>query len=251
MKRIFLTLAFLLSWSICLADMPHVLKNGDTVDANQLNENFEHLKLLSLSGAYSGLYPTYANGVLIGKSIFNIHDAHTRGTSLIFNPDFEPVTLLKSGAIELQKSLGRIQYTENDCSGDKYVEFSNYPLPENFLMPPSRGEIHKDYISGDLYYYPPKVQTMDVKMSLSYRTGTDCFSNICEGLYQVNLENGGTFCAGLLNPGCREATQEEINIYLTKILIKLLPNDPAITGLPNAPFPTPITFGGIQEAIIE
>lgn len=231
MKKIFLTLAFLLSCSICPADMPHVLKNGDIVDANQLNENFEHLELLSLSDAKSGgIYPTYANDVLIGNSI--IFTWFTAGSYalLMFNPDFKRVPITKTGAIgdlellhdyspNVSTQSAWVSFANRDCTGDKYVEFSGYPLAEGlFLTHPIKGRIYRFGYSDELYYYPPKPQNMVVKIPASrQKEGGDCQ-----------------------------------NIYLSsKILIPLLPNDPAVTGLPNAPFPTPITFDGIQEVIIE
>lgn len=247
MKRIFLALIFILSWSICIAGVPHILKNGEIVDANQLNANFEYLIKLTELDATSW-YPTYANGILIGKS-----NISANAVSLTFNSDFEPVYLLKNG--EIKFSNNNIQFTEPDCTGDRYIIFSDYPTPENdFLIANPKGGIYKDQSSGELYYYPPKVQTMYAKIPLSYQysDGTICHHDNFTGYYLTGIEDGEVAgFANLQGDGWRESTQEEIDIFLSKIMIQLLPNDPAITGLSNMPFLTPITFDGITEAVIQ
>lgn len=264
MKRIFLALIFILNWSICLAEMPHILKNGDIVDANQLNENFNHNKAginelsnkiselesnkLDITSDISSDYPTYANGVFIGKSVFSSYGE----VYLTFNPDFEPVMLFKTG--EIIGGTEAIQFTEFDCTGDRYIKVGNYPSSEYFLVVDSKGRIYRQS-SGKRYYYPPKVQTMYVKIPLSYQYyegGGICHNYIPSNYYLINIETGGIGgFANFQGDGWRLATQEEIDIHLSKIMIKLLPNDPAITGLPNTPFPTPITFDGINEATVE
>lgn len=263
MKKMFLMLIFLLSWSICLAAMPHVLKNGDIVDANQLNENFQYLELTKADASVT--YPTYANGILIGNSTISYISYEIR---LTFNSDFFPIGLSKTGEIEninLEHVIGSrgdpsaIYFTEFDCTGDRYVIFSDDPYfleRKNFFFGYPKGRIYKEP-SGKLYYYPPKIQTMHARIPLSsYSYDIESCQNHepPSGYYWTDIESGHIVARTSMpqdNPNWRESTQEEIDIYLTRIMIKLLPNDPAITGLPNTPFPTPITFDGIQEATID
>lgn len=243
-------LIFILSWSICLAEMPHVLKNGDIIDAEQLNANFNYLEKFTELDAGSW-YPTYANGVLIGRSDLEFgRDIYGGGSVLLtFNPDFDPVLLFKNG--EIMGGYDAVQFIEPDCTGDPYINFLDYPSSESeFLLAPLKGRIYTNQFFGKSYYYPPKVQTMYVKIPLSYKYNANCYSYTSTGYYLTNIESGQVGQFANLQDGWRNSTQEEIDIYLSKIMIKLLPNDPAITGLPNAPFPTPITFDGISEAVI-
>lgn len=251
MKKIFLILILILSWSICLAAMPHALKNGEVVDANQLNDNFNYLEKLTKLDTSGDPHPTYANGVLIGDSTLS-----GGGAGLTFNPDFEPVTLLKTG--EIMGGWPHFQFIEPDCTGDYYITFSDYPFPENsFLFGHPKGKIYKNQSSNELYYYPPKAQTMYAKIPLSYKNS---YSNGCSNYnylmpptrYYYKHDSGGigNFSSPPTGDDWTEMTQVEIDIYLTKILIKLLPNDPAITGIQVYPFPLPITFDGKNEAVI-
>jgi len=246
MKRIFLILTFILSWSICLADMPHVLKNGDIVDADQLNENFNYVE-----NRQNQAYTVRSNGNIIGELSNASGDANT--SAFIFNPDFEPVTILKSGEIKAQV---RVEFINPDCTGDPYFLFTGYPVPEDdFLLPLAKGSIYKDPFSGTLYYYPPKVQTMYAKIPLSYYYNNNDFCYTYQvwpaNYYYKNNETGEVVKYSYdPDAGWTQMTQEEIDIYLSKIMIKFLPNDPAITGLPNEPFPTPITFDGVNEVVI-
>lgn len=239
-------LTFMLSWSICLADMPHVLKNGDIVNADQLNENFNYLE-----NRQDKAYTVRSNGNIIGELYYDSSEDASLNY-FIFNPDFEAVKILKTGEIEVVAKI--VQFINPDCTGDPYIAVSEYPLPEgDFLLPPLKGRIYGDS-SGTLYYFPPKVQTMYAKIPLSQRHGeSNCYNLYVSPIeyYYKNDETGGVITSSDPGAGWTQMTQEEIDIYLTKIMIKFLPNDPAITGLPNAPFPTPITFDGINEAVIQ
>lgn len=182
---------------------------GEVVDASQLNENYQSRAIRSA-------------GNIIGVRTDNSVDG------LTFNPNFEPVQLLNTGGIEVSflkegQLFDAIYFAKLDCTGDRYVLFSDYPFPENkFLFGPPKGRIFRDQSTDALYYYAPDVQAMYAKISLSYRV---------------------VYHSGLIE--CHNPSVNDM-----KIMIKLLPNDPAITGLPNTPFPTPITFDGINEAVI-
>ncbi len=214
---------------------------GETVNASQLNENYQARAVRSA-------------GNIIGVRADNSAD------NLIFNSAFEPVKILRSGKIEIDTGYYEyIHYVEPDCTGDRYIVFSDYPFPEDkFLFGPLKGKIFRDQSTDELYYYPPDVQTMHAKIPLSYRHYFGCQSLIqtCANGYRRRIENGQMICDNgnlgnfAYTNEFRAATQEEINIYLSRILIKLLPNDPAITGLPNTVFPLPITFDGKNEAVI-
>jgi hypothetical protein len=259
-----------------VADVPHVLRNGKVVDANQLNENFNYLS--KQQSQYLDLheqersdadnnnnnadksYLTFADGVLIGSS--TIKDSQAM---LIFNPDFEPLIVLKNGVVifpESDNSL--IRFETEDCSGDRYVEFLNYPLADNgFLFAPDKGKIFNDKSNSQFYYYPPDTKTLFVKIPMSYfrEVGADEYecqaaTPVCVNGYRRNTQTGQMICdngnlgSGFYTGDWNLATEQEKDTFLSKFLIKLSPNDPTITNFPNAPFSPPITFTGKNEPIL-
>ncbi len=213
MKRIFLILAFLLSWSICLADMPHILKDGDIVDADQLNENFNHLE------ENHKIYTVKSNGNIIGTTQFNFYQSRPHPSILtndryfhfLFNKDFYDVFLYKDGTLE---SVYNKYFKSNSCQGDPYIFYGNNTA-KSFVLVPSKGMIVN--YQNSLYYYP--------KNTITHKF-----------IYQSYKK--------YYNDACINETGDSNYLY-----IKLLPNDPAVTGILTYPFPLPITIDGIELII--
>jgi len=95
-----------------------------------------------------------------------------------------------------------------NCQGEVYYQYNIL----GFSFRPIKGKVIPD---GDiLYYYPPLV----------------------ENIYQTTMLSSST------NQSCSNLVWLNESTY-----IKLLPNDPAVTGVYNYPFPTPITVEGLIE----
>ncbi len=100
-----------------------------------------------------------------------------------------------------------IYFKLSDCQGEPYYSYQMY-----FSFRPIKGKVISD--GNNLYYYPQQV----------------------ENIYQT------TMVSFSINQQCSDLAFSSQSTY-----IKLLPNDPAVTGIYNYPFPIPITVEGLTE----
>jgi len=255
-KKLFgvMFLAIITFAAIVSADVPHILRNGKIVDADELNSNFSYLE--SLTPFSQRLYSTYAAGVPIGKSRIDKGKVFLR-----FNPEYKALPLMSDGRLIIPGD--KIVFAADHCAGAPYVEFSDYPMPsDRFPIAPLYGEIFS--IGESLYYYPPKTSLMKVAIPISAFKETSPGEYACESLlavcvngYRRNSLTGEMACdnhdLGIFFYGFpwRVATGEEIAEYLKAILIPVSRNEPSVTGLPDASFNPPIVFDGVDAAEFE
>lgn len=126
---------------------------------------------------------------------------------LWFNEAFEAVELLKTGHIA---NFETVYFKSLNCQGEAYYRY-NVSSP-GFSFRPLKGRIIPK--GNILYYYPALFENIYQTTMLSYSTNQQC--------------------ANILFPN-------------QSMYTKLLPNDPAVTGVYNYPFPTPITVEGLIE----
>jgi hypothetical protein len=212
------------------AGVPHTLRNGDIIDAEQLNENFSYneLNITKLSNTVLGLrngmldmtsdtfVSTYdASGDLIGMLLIN-----NSNVSLLFNSDFEQVSLYNDGRIVVDgstnRNTGRFWYLEPGCNGDRYVAILNVSNT-HFIFSLPKGRIY--HMDGELFYYGPNPS---LKKEMTF----------------LSEKNDDHQC--IEHPNANPTPS-------TIIFTKVFPNDSIVTGIKQYPFPTPITFDGINE----
>lgn len=118
-----------------LADVPHILRNGEVVDANQLNENFAYLD--------GKRHVVRANGTIVGTSKYLGQFIY-----LSFSSDFQAVSLMRNGKI----GSCSLYFKELDCMGEAF-SFGGYS-DTGFYYPPNQG-LACDINSSLYYSYNP------------------------------------------------------------------------------------------------
>ncbi len=232
MKKIFLLLIVILTTSIGLAELPNILKNGDVVDAEQLNENFRFLEESQQS--FQDALPEYLDNYLAGQLLENTETGYTvrdgsgdvigsitlekdvsadvtDDKNFWFHKDFYKARLYADGTIY---SNYVYHFKLAGCQGELYIQFK-IENNKNFLLPPLKGEIFK--YQENLYYYPKNSDAHKFTSQSFRTTGGECIDRIGE----VNW-----------------------------LYIQLLSNDPAVTGIQTYPFPLPITIDGLEPVTI-
>ena len=129
--------------TVCFAKVPHVLKNGDVVDAKQLNENFEYLDGNN-NYVPAKLYNVRSNGNIIGTVSGVYEYGYIRVT---VNKDIT-IGLYKDGTIS-----GTVYYfRSSSCEGEPYVR---YVLDDSkkFIFNPKYKRVYT--YQESLYYYLP------------------------------------------------------------------------------------------------
>lgn len=159
---------------------------------------------------YYKLFPIRANGKIIGKAIIV---SGTVLSSFNFNSDFTVTTLRKDGTVP-QSCI--VYFKQPNCSieGGIYIRYINDFNEKTFSFPPLKGGICE--YKSKLYYYPPNSQLVKI------------------------IPESRAF------PNCYLPSPSDSN----PAYIKLLPNDPSVTGIETYPFPTPITVDGVMESTI-
>lgn len=195
----------------------NLLNNAGWINDNAalINENSKRINDLEKSVKIIA-HEVYANGGLIGKAIIIWPTMNTRLTSvsLIFNEQFTPSILKANGRFKhYEKTARTFYYTEPECQGKPaYVSAFN-ANNNDFIFSPKQGTVYD--INSTVYYSPPFASLHRVTQSFaSYR-----------------VEHNSEICHNY-----------SIKPMPDEILIKLLPNNPNITGIKQYPFPTPITF---------
>lgn len=164
----------------------------------------------SESAAESYVY-LYANGETIGRMI----DYDGATVALEFDSSFDYVRVYADGEIKMDEMP--ILFEQPDCMGQAYAHLDFfYGKNEPFRLGPKKGQIFS-CIPGKcefiLYYLAPLEK-------FYYRgiTVSQYFDGYCS-----NFTRGGEW-----------------------FYYKLHPNDPAITNIKDYPFPTPLTFEGME-----
>lgn len=138
-----------------------------------------------------------------------------------FNPDFKPARLWSDGKI--QEASSHLLFSGPDCSGDVYAETDFYENTDDapFKLQRKKGEIftcHAPECAFPLYYLKPNENKYYIASVFSYYS----------------------------HGSCSNFTQASLGSYY-----KLLPNDPAVTGIQEYPFPIPLAFDGMETLELE
>lgn len=154
--------------------------------------------------------PVTAAGNYIGMMVGTLYGSIV----LKFNDLFEEEELTVEGKFVLSP-YNILAFKNSNCEGEVYVFAVGWERPVNFNLKPEKGKIY-DY-NGIIYYYPPKESTVYKTNILSYY-------------------NSGN---------CHNYTSPRLGYYF-----KVLPNDPAVTGIDIYPFPLPIVPEGLEQVTI-
>jgi len=157
------------------------------------------------------IYGVKAAGKGIGVKIVKTESGSDK---FVAHNYFEAVTLNKNGNIINDPGLFPL-FKQIDCSGDPYFWY-DATGDVDFRFPRLKGRL-VDH-QNQLYYYKPGQNKVYKTIMLSYFQSDNCTNY-----------NGSGYQA---------------------LFFKLVPNDPAVTGIETYPFPTPITIDAPQMTII-
>ena len=214
MKIILLIFTCILIGTIGWADMPHLLKNGNTIDAEQLNENFNYLKenhqtfRVTADSDPIGIIRNYNDKPFLYISQFTNH------LNLEFNKDFHTIQLYKDGSIQ---SSYIYYFRSYNCDNEPYIFYMDSSNTKSFVFSLVKGLVTS--YKNVLYYYPPN----DAGYSFIHRS----------------MWNSATST-------CTNQTGNSNYLYM-----QLRPNNPQITNIQTYPFPLPIQIDGINEVVIQ
>lgn len=153
----------------------------------------------------------FANGETIGVA----EAIYPYEIIIKFNPDFESVNLRPDGTIVMEHAP--LNFENENCTGTAYLAapLMSTGADEYFNTKPLKGKIvacQNGSCAHSLYYYPPK------EPNVYYTTARSrYYYGICQNF------------------------SPRMAYYL-----KLLPNNPTITGIQQYPFSTPITYTGFD-----
>ena len=243
--------------SLLFADVPHIVKDNEIVDAKRLNENFKYLsdkdpqndidisndiknmdqniadntmEINSLILTGKKLSPVYSNGKLVGYGSIEVNNLKSPESSkngyiaIFFNKDFDVSVLKIDGRLNNYCDYGFVYFTQLDCQGQPYADSK---IQENY-----------DFSSGNLFIGDPKGKIFDNGGELYYYekyADLHCLDRISIKYTQFNETTGqyDTIC--------------ENNNPVANCLIELKPNDPTITGIQNEDYPfTNLSFAGFN-----
>lgn len=134
---------------------------------------------------------------------------------LIAHNYFEAVTLNKNGTIANAQGFPSY-FKKIDCQGELYFWYDATGDNNTFRFPRLKGALIDH--QNELYYYKPGQDKIYKTLMFSYFESGQCTNY-----------NGSGYQA---------------------LFYKLIPNDPAVTGVDTYPFPTPITIEAPQMNII-
>jgi len=162
-------------------------------------------------------YTVRTNGVIIGT--VDNWDLYS-SLKVRIKPTFETVSFNKDGTINNPPAIN-VYYKSASCQGDLYERCVNLGASTtNFTVSPQLGRIY--IINSQVYYYPKNAQVYKITIQSDHSVSNDGTSGTCSDSTQTNIH-----------------------------CIKLLPNDPAVTGIQAYPFPTPITIDGVNASVID
>lgn len=221
MKKVlfFLLIFIIIIFGVLNAQIPYVLQNDATVDAQQLNQNFSYIYGLASKNQEqnSKYFPIFSNGKKIGKGYIN-----DGGLWFNFGENFYDRLLQKNGRIRTEN----IYYISSDCTGKKYFESIRNIVSSttNFYIYKISGKGGKGEIidnGGQLFFYEANKPLSELKMS-SY--STDYYSSDDnQWIHECRITNNSGY------------------------FIELKPNDPSITGIEDADYPfTNLSFEGFS-----
>lgn len=213
MKKLFIIAVSLLISTMAFAELPHTFKNGDILTADMLNKNLQFLE----DNDEEKYYTVRANGKIIGKGYpyYSLREMKVR-----FRNGYHAAAISPKGEI----GHGAVHFSSENCTGTPYIVKTQLVGDEStddlFLFLPFKGELMGHNAAGvkKLYYYPPKAQLYKSTVRSSWAN----YNQTCTNEVKSN-----------------------------QIVIKLLPNDPTVTGVETYPIPTPITIDGYTTPIIE
>jgi hypothetical protein len=164
-----------------------------------------------------------ADGAVIGKLI-----EYDINLKVQVDSSFEPVRLWADGTIEPAPEVDIIFFSDTVCAGDAYTKTlfnddasADASTDKFFRLQQPQGKVlpcHAPECAFPLYYLKPYENTYYIVSVLSYYT----------------------------HGACGNLTQASLGAYY-----KILPNDPAVTGIQQYPFPAPVTFEGMEQLGME
>lgn len=193
-----------------------IYQNEAAIDENSARiDELEHRG--GIQTETPALKQLYANGEPVGIIIDdNIN------LTLEFNSSFEPVLVGVNGTIKPELSgnyLRGVYFSEPDCQGEAYVINDYYDVFYGhvpFKLTPNKGRIHE-------------CPALECRSSLYYRYPGET------NYYHVSTASKSIYTGKCAN--------SETRGYFYKVL----PNDPAVTGIKEYPFPLPLTFEGMDK----
>ncbi len=186
--KILLIMASFLFTSISFAELPYVLKNGDVVDAPQLNEMFNYLDGNKIS--------VYANGVEIGKTSYTSFDVSGDNK---MNPSLS--VKIKDYTISIDNTgklpESPIHYKSSDCTGQEYIKAYSFN-PKSFYFPPGKMSVFDN--DSQLYYYPKHAQLYKITSNSTKLLGTCSVVSDSTYVYIMLLNNDPAITGILIYP---------------------------------------------------
>jgi hypothetical protein len=151
----------------------------------------------------------FADGEVIGVA----KEIYPEAMVIKFNTHFESENLRPDGTIYQFGST--LRFKNENCEGEVFISGISGGADNYFNTAPLKGKIiicQSETCEYPLYYYPPKDK------NIYYTT--------------VRSRYSGGFC---------QSFHARTGYYF-----KVLPNDQAVTGVKEYPFPTPITYTGVE-----
>ena len=196
-------------------------QNKAGIDQNRSNIEAQAEESIQISGSSENNFKNvYAGGNLIGVTDWDSFLEDGYYMTMEFNPEFDPIQVNGYGKKRRSNIASVITFALPDCQGEAFILIEENPLS---LQQREKGSIFSCESVNCLFnlYYIAH-QTSNV-----YRKTNESSLGMVEG---AKCQNRPSY-----NPST-------YNIYY-----KLIPNDPAITGINQYPFPLPITIEGLQK----
>lgn len=212
----FLFFIFLSSNGISQIKMPYTFKNGDIVNANEINANFEHINGFNVE--------VRSKGIGIGKTHSSYLDGLGVAQIIDVLLDFggHKVKIKKDGSIEGYRQL---YFFESDCSGTAYIRLDScVGCDATHFFFETDGEVF--YANGGVYY---------TKKDDDYFYGKPA--------YKSHFDIYGHISQPPLS--CSPTHPFEI------LMKKAYPNNPAITGVMGGVIPNLEVVGFTQKSLIK
>lgn len=213
-KSISIVLVGMIS-SASLAEVPNIFVSGEVATAAKFNENFTYLSneindvRTTVGNLSSGAGPSSGGSSSDGSVVAKVNGVDMRvsstqlGVYSIVTPTGKTISVNAEGYPSSTQPI----YESNDCSGQAYI--SQHQLTEHRLKP-----------AGHVFANP-KIST---NLSVVFSDGNIGYS-LNDTLTKVNFKSVDY---GPASSGCIATTG-------THIASKVLPNDPAITGISSLP----------------